>query len=396
VVAAAALLTAGYLVLKHDIPGSRATVIGQGAPAGPGVAAQYIYTARTANDAAIALPGTVQNDLLQIGLADQSIELTRVGFTGDVSTSPIDLTPRTGDSSNDPVLRVRGRAVPVIEAKISGIEKNMNSSPANATGGRALYAGLTKTDFTGAPVTIISSGLDLANPDNFRALNWSVPPGELVVEMKKANALPALHGPVTFVVVPTTGPQPQLGQAQKDYLKAVWTALLKAGGATSVRFIDATATVPSSVAPHAPTVPVPAFPSTPIKQVPGPGNTVTCTVPASYFIVDTPKLIDAAKAKQDLTPCVSTALAAHATFALDGWTSYVGRLKANGRPAIDDPYNRNLSRARVRAIANLLVSDLGVPWSAITHMAGHGNVNQPSPDPASPANRVVKITYTVK
>ena len=82
--------------------------------------------------------------------------------------------------------------------------------------------------------------------------------------MKKANALPALHGPVTFVLVPTAGPQPQLGQAQKDYLKAVWTALLKAGGATSVTFIDAPGTTPSSAAPSAPTVPVPGLPATPI------------------------------------------------------------------------------------------------------------------------------------
>jgi outer membrane protein OmpA-like peptidoglycan-associated protein len=72
-------------------------------------------------------------------------------------------------------------------------------------------------------------------------------------------------------------------------------------------------------------------------------------------------------------------------------------LKANGKPAIDYPYNRKLSRARVRAIANLLVKYLGVPRTAITHLAGHGNVNQPYPaHPRSPKNRVVIITYTAK
>ena len=75
--------------------------------------------------------------------------------------------------------------------------------------------------------------------------------------MKKAGALPALHSPVTFVLVPTAGPQLQLGQAQKNYLKAVWTSLLTAAGATSVKFIDATGTA-SSVAPSAPTVAVPS------------------------------------------------------------------------------------------------------------------------------------------
>lgn len=73
----------------------------------------------------------MQNELLQTGLADQSIALTRVGFTGGVSTSYIDLTPCTGDSPNDPVLKVRGRAVPVIKAKISGIEKSIDSPAAN-------------------------------------------------------------------------------------------------------------------------------------------------------------------------------------------------------------------------------------------------------------------------
>ena len=221
VVAAAVLAAMAYLLVKHHIPGPGGGA-GVGGTEQSAVAGQYIYTARTANDAAITLPAEVQNELLQTGLADRSIALTRVGFTGDVATSSVDLTPRTGNSTNDPVLKVSGRAVPVNDAKISGIEKNINSSPATATGGRALYAGLTKTDFTGAPVTIISSGLDLANPDNFRVLNWSVPTGELAAEMKNAGTLPALHGPVTFVLVPTAGPQPQLGQAQKDYLKAVW------------------------------------------------------------------------------------------------------------------------------------------------------------------------------
>jgi len=82
--------------------------------------------------------------------------------------------------------------------------------------------------------------------NNFRSLQWSVPPRELVAEMKKADALPALHGPVTFVLVPAAGAQPQLEQAQKDYLKAVWTFLLTAAGATSVKFIDATGTTASS------------------------------------------------------------------------------------------------------------------------------------------------------
>ena len=396
-VAAAVIVLAGasYLVAHH-----RARVAGAPGP-GPdpvaeSVADQFVYTARTADDAVITLPGVVQDTLRQAGLDHQTIELTRVGYTGDVSMSYTDMTPRTGNSNTDPVLRVGGRVAQAINEKISAIETAVNSPAATTGGGRALYVGLTRTDFTGAPVTIISDGLDLANPDNFRALNWSVPPEELVATVKKAGAMPALHGSVTFVLVPTAGPQPQLGQAQKDYIKAVWTALLKAAGATSVTFIDATSATASSTAPSAPTVPVPALPGTPIQQVSIGNNSVTCTVPDSYFIYGTAELIDPAQTVRNLTPCIAAALAAHATFALDGWASYEGPLNGDGKPEFNYPANQKLSEERTLTIANLLVNDLGVSKSAIIRETAHGNLDQPNPDPRSPANRVVVITYTTK
>jgi hypothetical protein len=360
------------------------------------VSLQLVYSALTTNESGVALPATVKNDLLQIGLAHQRIALTRVDSTGEVTTTVIDLTPRTGDSPKDPVLKVTDRAVPAIDAKIAGIEKTINSSPAT-TGNRALYTGLTKIDFTNVPVTIISSGIDLANPDNFRDLNWTVPAQDVLANVKKAGALAALHGPVTFVVVPTAGSQPQLSQAQKNYRQTVWTSVLIGSGATSVTFIDADGTVASSSTP-APAVPVPGMPGTPIQPVGNRANpkTATCTVPATYFFVNTPKLIDPLKTKQDLTTCVKDALAAGATFTLDGWTSYEGTLTSAGKPAIDDPGNRKLSDARVQAIADLLVNDLGVPRSKITHLTGHGNVDQPNPDPRSAENRVVVISYITK
>jgi hypothetical protein len=361
------------------------------------VSDQFIYTARTANDAAITLPTAVQQNLLRAGLAHQSIGLMRVGYSGDISASSIDMTPRIGDSSADPALKVYGREVPVIDAKISRIQMTVNSAAAATGGGSALFLGLTRISFTAAPVTIISSGLDLANPDNFRTLNWSVDPAVLVAEVKKAGDLPALHGPVTFVLVPPVAPQRQLGQSQKDYVKAIWTALLKAAGAKSVTFIDATGTTASSAAPTAPTVPIPAMPDTPIPQVDEGHNKVTCTVPDSYFVFDTPELIDPAQTMRNLTPCIDAALTAHATFALDGWASYEGPLNADGQPEFNYPINQTISEERAQAIANLLANDLGVPWSSISHVTGHGNMNQPDPgDPRSSANRVVIITYTVK
>jgi len=57
------------------------------------VADQIVYTARTANDAAVTLPGAVQDDLVKAGRAHQSVELTKVGYKGEVSSSYIDMPP---------------------------------------------------------------------------------------------------------------------------------------------------------------------------------------------------------------------------------------------------------------------------------------------------------------
>ena len=175
------------------------------------------------------------------------------------------------------------------------------------------------------------------------------------------------------------------------YRNAVWNALLTAAGARSVTFTNANGGPAALHAPSAPTIPVPGPPLTPT----GPPRKAMCKVPASYFVFNRARLIDAATAEQDLTPCISSALAAHATFALDGWASYEGPL-SHGKPAVDYASNLRLSDERVQAVANLLVHRLGVPRSDITRMTGHGNENQPNPNPRSPANRVVLITYTIK
>lgn len=357
-------------------------------------AMRIVYTAGTANDAVVSIPGATKTDLEGLGLNGQKVALTRVDSTGEVTDTIIDLTPRTGDSPRDEVLKIPERALPVIDAKIAAIEKTINSSPAS-TGDRALYAGLTKINFASVPTIIISSGLDLASPDNYRDLNWTVTPQDVVDNVKKAGAQAALHGPVSFVVVPTSGSQEQLGQAQKDYRNSVWSALLTSAGATSVNFIDGVGTAPASTVP-APTVPVPALPATPITPVKSPSDPkkVSCTLPAGYFVVNTPTLIDPEKTKTDLAPCLQAAKTANATFSLDGWTSYDGPLDAQGHPAFDDPDRRTLSNERVSTIADLMTSQLGISPNAITSRTGHGNMDQPDPDPKSERNRVVIITYT--
>jgi len=364
------------------------------APGAP-ITRHLIYSAATANDATIALPDSVKSDLRSVGLLHEQIMLTRVDSTGETQTSVIDLTPRTSDDPNAPALKVQDRATQAIDVKITAIETAMNSSQATS-GNRALFVGLTKSTFTAAPVTIFSSGLDLTAPDDFRQLNWDVAPDQVVRTVKQAGELPDLaEAPVTFVIIAASGTQQQLRQAQKDYRKAVWTALLTSSRASSVAFVDGTGSASRSTT-VAPPVPLPQLPGTPVRPIVDthdPKRTL-CSLPSStYFQMGRAVLADKAKTIKDLQPCVSAALAAKANLELDGWTSYEGPLAPDGRPSTDLPENRRLSAARVAAIADLLTTDMQVPKSKITHLEGHGNMAQPNPNPRDPGNRLVIVSY---
>jgi hypothetical protein len=359
------------------------------------VVRHLVYTAPTGNSSGLSLPSSVKADLQKVGLAHEKVAITRIEGDGSSSTTVVDLTARTGDSPSDPPITVDTRALPKINDKIAAIETSLNT-PATS-GAQSLYTGLTRTDFTSVPTIIVSTGVDLAAPVDFRSLAWSVPAAEIVDRVKKAGVQPALHGPVTFITVPTAGSQPQLGQAEKSYRNNTWRDLLLSAGATSVNFIDTDSTT-TVAGPDAPPVPTLGMPGTPIKPV-TPTNdptTVTCTIPGSYFVVNTPTLLDSDQTVKDLNDCVTKALTAGATFKLDGWTSYEGPLTADGKPAVDSPSNRTLSRQRVDAIATLLTTKFGVKESAITAKVPHGNTDQPYPnDPRSEKNRTVRITYTL-
>jgi hypothetical protein len=357
---------------------------------------QILYTAGTANDARFWLPESVKADQREVGLQQGKTALTRIDSTGEPETSIIDLT---GRDTNGRVLKVADRSLAAIDTKIGALESLIRNSKAS-TGGHALFTGLTKARFSHVPVTIVSSGLDLSAPVDFRSLNWNVDPARVVAAVKQAGELPDLAGaPVTFVVVPSTGAQDQLRQAQRDYRNKMWTALLTASGASSVTFIEAEADSSGTRSTRAPAVPLPPLPETPITpttDLRNPRRTL-CALPSStYFRKDEAVLIDKAKTVRALQPCITAALAAQATIDLDGWTSYEGLLTPQGKPSRDAPENRKLSAERVRALAELLVKDMQVSGAKITHLQGHGNVDQPYPDPRDPANRVVIVSYLVK
>lgn len=368
------------------------------APAGraePGkeVAAQVIYTAPTSNDARVVLPDGIKDVLRDLGRRHEKIALTRVEATGTVDTSIVDLTPRIGDEPSSPVIKVEKRAAEAVHTKIDQIETAINTRSAQ-TGGRSLYVGLLKTHFAGAePTYIVSGGLDLTDPADFRKLAFDVPASQVAIQVTASGEVPELaNSPVTFVLVPPAGDQEQLRRPQRDYVKAVWSALLTAGGASSVSFIDAPG-APAAATIAAPAVPLPDLPGTPLVPRTTLGQT-TCELSTStYFAPDTPVLVDRAATIADLRDCAAKA-GPGTTVALDAWTAYYGPLDAAGQPASNPHANISLSEARNKTIADLLVR-IGIGRAAITRMTGHGSADQPDPrDPGSARNRVVRITIT--
>jgi outer membrane protein OmpA-like peptidoglycan-associated protein len=361
----------------------------------PRAAHHIVYTAPTANDAAVQLPQRVRDELVNVGMDHGTVALTRVESTGATSTEIIDLTPRVSDDPDSPALKVPERAREAATAKVVDVEKRINAVPATQAG-RALYTGLTKVDLTDQDITIISSGLDLAAPVDFRTLNWTVDPSEVVKAAKDSGELPALSGStVTFVAVPAVGAQEQLRQRHKQYRDSVWTGLMHASGATSVAFVDAVGDRATSTT-AAPAVELTDLPGTPIspKADPQQAKRMVCPLPGStYFKPDTADLVDAGKTQADLEGCIKAAVASRAGIKVDGWTAYDGALTADGKPAVDSPHNRALSTERCQAIVRLLVSEMGVPADRITEITGHGNTDQPNPDPRSADNRLVVVSY---
>ena len=246
-------------------------------------------------------------------------------------------------------------------------------------------------------MTIVSSGLDLADPDDFRVLNWTVSPAHVVADVKKSGDLPKLHGPVTFVLVPAAGPQPQLDQSQKDYLKDVWRALLTAAGATSVTFIDAARPRPGPRLRVRQRSSVPGPPPTPIEpsaRGSGPGDMhgACQLLRLQHRHADRPRADHAEPVPMHHQGASPPTPPSRST----GGRSTRDRSTPADGPQSITPRTSRSAKKRVQAIADLLIDGLDVPRSDITRMTGHGNFDQPEPDPRSAANRVVVITYTTK
>lgn len=398
VVAALLTLSVGRILTQTSavgMSGATADTVGGASRAVPGgIEAQVIYTVPTKNDAALVLPQGVRAEFHRIGKRHGSIVVTRIDSDGSATTRLVDLTPRVGGTPDGEVLRVAARASAAVDASLAALARKVNADHARS-GDRRLLIGLLKASLTpGVPIYVLSSGLDLAAPDDFRELAFSVSPDELVDQLRSSGELPDLSGAaVTFVLIPTTGDQEQLRRAQRDYVRNVWSGILGAAGAGPVRFVEATGG-PSMSEVAAPVITLPALPGTPIEPASPPRSTdVVCAVSSdTYFAPDSAVLLDASATRRALRRCVAAA-GTRTTVTLDAYTAYYGP-RHHGRPARVSSASLRLSAQRAIAVADLLVS-MGVNRGRIVRMTGHGSAGQPYPkDPGSARNRVVVIAFS--
>lgn len=365
----------------------------------PAVAMHVIYQARTSTDGAIELPGNVTDEFKRVGQTNGQIRLTRID-AGVSSSTVWDLTPRLEGSDRE--VKDSSRRAQTIDAIIATLVRTMNTTTASS-GGRSLYRGLLATPFiSGTPVFVVANPMDTTDPLDARKLAFDVPVADVVKTVTDAKETFDLHGnPVTFIPVTTAGTQAQLRAAQDGYLSSLWTQLLLANKASHVTVLPVGAVAGSAeqqsvpVGPETPTVALPDLPGTPVRLDPNPpvGKEVCELNSSSYFIPDTAQLIDPEGTRKDLAGCVQQAKSIPgATISLDAWVAYYGSLGPDGKPALNSKNAIQLSQARVEAIAKLLVS-MGIPETTIVSRVGHGNADQPEPqNPASPRNRVCRIT----
>lgn len=352
---------------------------------GPALGGTIVYTAPTANQGAIRIDGAARTMIEQAGLAHQAVRLVRVDGNGTVSSSSVDLTPRVDGKPDGEPLKVQDRAAEEIARTITKLEDQLNEK-SSTVAGQALFAGLSRARIdTSRPVFIFSSGLDTTDPVDFRKLAFDVAPASLVQDLKTAGELPALRGAaITFVVLAESGPQPALRRPQSVYRETLWSGLLRAAGAPTVRF-DYPDAAPSSSTLAAPAVTIPPPPGTPVPAKPTrvPGEK-TCTLSAAtYFASDQAVLLDRRATLRALAACVKT-IGPATRVSVEGHTSATTK-----RP--NNPVAVRLSTQRAQVVTGLLVQ-LGVARNRID-TKGYGNANQPFPTPSDPRNRCVVVRF---
>jgi outer membrane protein OmpA-like peptidoglycan-associated protein len=238
-------------------------------------------------------------------------------------------------------------------------------------------------------IVVLDSGLSTTG-----ALDFTQPgmldadPQELATSLKAAGELPDLDGVrVVFQGLgDTAAPQPKLGNARRQHLIDIWTAVVAAAGAGDVEIEQAP--LQGDSAEGLPTVSPVAIDA----GVSCGAGTVTLTGGDVAFQADSAVFLDPDAARTTLQPIAEQMQAARLTATLTGTTANVGDKAGQSR----------LSQQRAQAVADLLV-DLGVPRASLVviglgsdfpgYVQDHDAAGNLLPGPAA-ANRKVEIRMT--
>ncbi len=229
------------------------------------------------------------------------------------------------------------------------------------TAGRAVRAACTY----GGTVYLRDSGLSETGVMDFRQPGLlEAMPSEVVASLTAEHELPDLKG-VAVVLIgigDTAPPQPPLSIAERDNLIAIWSAIARAGGATSVQVDPAPLSGPAPAGvPPVSLVPVPA-----VSSVHGSHGTIVTMPDLLLFQFNSATLVPTANAI--LQPIAGQARSQHLGVSITGYAS----------PEGSADYNIALSERRANAVRDRLIA-LGLPAAQITDVTGVGAAGQ-SPD----------------
>ncbi len=230
------------------------------------------------------------------------------------------------------------------------------------TAGRAVRTACTH----GGTVYLSDSGLSETGVMDFRQQPGLIEamPSEVVTSLTAEHELPDLKGVAVVLsgIGDTAPPQHPLSIAERDNLIAIWSAIARAGGATSVQADPAPLSGPAPAGvPPVSLVPVPG-----VSSVHGSGGTHITMPDLLLFHFNSATLIPAADAI--LQPIVGQARNQHLGVSITGYAS----------PEGSADYNLALSERRAIAVRDRLIV-LGLPAAQITDVTGLGAAGQ-SPD----------------
>ena len=356
--AAAAVVAAAGCASEPQPPPSLSSSVGM--PAICAKTGPVVFAVSGRQDSpAPALTGTMQAAAIKAIDAGAAIGLVDVDGHPHLVAASAFSDPGAGNSIalNQDRMNFLGQIASAVFA-IRAAAPHVDVLDALDTAGRAVRAACTH----GGTVYLRDSGLSETGVMDFRQPGLlEAMPSEVVASLTAEHQLPDLQG-VAVVLVgigDTAPPQQPLSIAERDNLAAIWAAIARAGGATSVQIDPA----PLSGSAPAGVLPVSLVPVLGVGRVHDSRGT-TITVPELLlFHFNSAALIPTANAV--LQPIVGQARSQHLRVSITGYAS----------PEGSAGYNIALSERRAIEVRDRLIA-LGLPAAQITDVAGVGAAGQ--------------------